>query len=172
MKSLLLRGNHIFILCLRDPLDVSLSKKKAAWSSHRPTLMNDLISRFQVSLTQQVLSKHTNCYLWKFEEACQAPELTTKSLCKALEINFQSSMLKYYEKSDVVRTSLDVTWKSNLRFPVLPKNFGKWKYEASDKKVAFFAGLYMGNQICRHYVKQYVFHIYKRRSFITGFFGF
>lgn len=150
-----LENNTVFLLCVRDPLDVSISKSFAAWSSKRPRFVNDMISRYQTFLSDELLVQAERCIPIYYEDLCEDPIGYLTEICSKLEIEFEEHVLKFYDYSETFMNDHDVSWKENLRLPILSSNSKKWVSNESNLMIAFFVGLYSKSATCSRYSSAY-----------------
>lgn len=118
---------HIF----RDPRDVYLSKKKAAWSKNNSRYYNILASaaQFRIGrLFEQDYGAETIrplCY----ETLLSQPESTLTELCEWLGIQFEPGMLEFGQAAAQLVSKDEMQWKSETLGPLLKKNSNKWQQE-------------------------------------------
>ena len=109
LDTLLQDSNKKIILMIRDPRAVLLSQKKKwkrrylgasqiplkesirSWSNYHPYTISKMWNT--TARLASYYSSHPNVFQVKYEELIDNPELTVKSICDFLEIEYQNKML-------------------------------------------------------------------------------
>lgn len=126
----------------RDPRDVLLSKKRAAWSRGRPTLFHLFSGRVQLKLSEQdgatvFGEKYTEV---RYEDLLSDPIKVLHKLCDDLGLSFSSDMLSFSGTAQNLISERELDWKSETLGPLLTHNTGKWKDNLTDFEIKL-AGL-------------------------------
>lgn len=121
----------------RDPRDVAVSKKKAAWSKGKSTFTQVLATCAQFQMGDRALANHgaTNVYSLKYESLVVSPEKELDDVCDWLELKFVKSMLNFSSSAKSLVFDDERQWKSEVLGPLLPGNFDKWRNVLSDREI-------------------------------------
>lgn len=116
---------HIY----RDPRDVLLSKKKAAWSRGRSLFYHSFAGRVQFQLAQargrQLFGEryHEICY----EQLIAQPTQVLKGVCAHLGIDYDPAMESFGKAGSDLASSQEMAWKKETLGPLLSQNRDKWR---------------------------------------------
>lgn len=127
-----------FIHLIRDPRDVLLSKKKAAWSKSKPSWYHIFANYIQLKLGEQQGGKlGQERYLSLiYEQLLENPEKTAKRVCDFLNVSYEKEMLSFQDKAKKLVSEEEKQWKKETFGPLLKNNSGKWKGKLSNQEVA------------------------------------
>lgn len=114
---------------IRDPRDVYLSRKKAAWSASRPDFLQLLAYRAQYTLGRRLGPQlFGNNYLEvQYENLLMQPEATLQHLCHQLQIPYLAQMLNFSHSARQLVASDELAWKAETIGPLLTNNMNKWQ---------------------------------------------
>ncbi len=124
---------HIF----RDPRDVLLSKKKAAWSKGNHVWKHIFANRVQFYLGSKLgpvlfgHRYHEVCY----ETLLKSPELVLSKLCTDLGIEYNISMLSFGDAAKQLVSAHEMSWKKQTLGPLLTHNTNKWKAKLHNREI-------------------------------------
>lgn len=116
---------------IRDPRDVLVSRRKAAWSRGRPDLLHQLAYRAQM---RRALSTGRRWFgeryvELRYEDLLREPLKQLKHLCEILGVDYSSRMLSFGDAArDLVREE-ELQWKKETLGPLQRDNMGKWRRE-------------------------------------------
>lgn len=127
-----------FIHIVRDPRDVLLSKKKAAWSKGKPSWYHIFANYIQIKLGEhQGNELPPEKYLTViYEKLLDEPENTVKQICDFLNVSFEGDMLSFQSKAKELVAEDEKSWKKETFGPLLRNNKGKWKGKLTNYEVA------------------------------------
>jgi hypothetical protein len=116
---------HVF----RDPRDVLLSKKRAAWSRNRPVLRHVFANRVQFKLGRRTGPRFFgDRYVeLQYERLLGDPRSVLSDLCGRLGLSFEPAMLDFGDAARELVSPEEVAWKSETLGPLLTDNSGKWR---------------------------------------------
>jgi len=132
-----LPGVHV-VHVIRDPRDVLVSKKKAAWSKKHGLFRHVFANRIQVRMGRRLGPRlFGDCYHEIIYERLLAdPEVELMKLCEGLGISFEPSMLNFRESAKQLVSEEEMEWKKETLGPLLRKNYEKWKTKLTDLEIA------------------------------------
>jgi len=127
-----------FIHLVRDPRDVLLSKKKAAWSKGKPSWYHIFANYVQLKMGEWQGHKLTGkrYVTVTYEDLLAHPEETITQICDFLGIEFEESMLSFQKKAKELISDEETLWKKETMGPLLKNNTGKWKGKLEPWEVA------------------------------------
>lgn len=129
--------NTEFIHLIRDPRDVLLSKKKAAWSKDRPSWYHVFANYVQLKLGQRQGKKiEDNYFVVCYEELLSDTERIVSTLCNLLGVEFEHEMLSFQETASRLVSEEEKQWKKETTGPLLKNNTGKWQGKLNNWEVA------------------------------------
>lgn len=122
---------------VRDPRDVLLSKKKAAWSKTGHVWKHIFANRVQLKLGSEMGKRFfgENYYEIVYEDLLQDPERVLKRLCGQIGLSFEESMLNFGDAARKLVSAEEQSWKKETFGPLLKGNKQKWKNELSAKEI-------------------------------------
>lgn len=123
---------------IRDPRDVLLSKKKAAWSRKGHTWKHIFANRVQVKLGRDagIRDVRGRYYEVIYEDLISQPERVLRDLCDAFGLSFDFGMLQFSESAEKLVSREEFSWKKETLGPLLTTNKEKWKKGLSDREIA------------------------------------
>ena len=127
---------HVFNM-IRDPRDVLVSKKKAAWSRKGAVWKHIFANRVQL-LLGRLNGKKAFGERYReiiYEDLIAHPDAVLKDLCNAVGIPFEDSMLSFGEAAKKLVSTDELSWKKETFGPLLNKNKEKWRSELSPREV-------------------------------------
>lgn len=120
---------------VRDPRDVLLSRREAAWSRGRSDWSHILAYHAQMKrairtgpglLGRRYMEVH-------YEELLQQPETVLSRLCEFVGISFDPAMLSFGEGANDLVGEDEWQWKKETTGPLMQDNMRKWKGELSER---------------------------------------
>jgi hypothetical protein len=132
-----------FLHMVRDPRDVLLSRKRAAWSGSRSSLYHIFVSYVQLKLGERMGRKlGRNRYrVVIYEELLSQPEKVLTGVCEFLEVDFENAMLHFQVQAEQLVAQDEYQWKKETLGPLLTENSGKWEGRLSAWEVALTESL-------------------------------
>lgn len=129
---------------IRDPRDVLVSRRKAAWSRDRTDASHVLAYRAQMrrgrTTGRRCLGER---YLEvRYEDVLREPRETLSRVCEHLGVQYQPAMMGFGERAGELVTDQEWQWKKETTGPLKRDNIGNWKGEVSRRT------LRMVEQIC------------------------
>lgn len=114
---------------IRDPRDILLSKKRAAWSSKGHVWKHIFANRVQLQLGrfwgQRLFG--TNYHEVLYEELIASPHEVLFRLCDQIGLPFDKSMLSFSEAAKKLVSDGELSWKKETFGPLLTENKGKFR---------------------------------------------
>ncbi|ARU59521.1 sulfotransferase [Oleiphilus messinensis] len=116
---------HIY----RDPRDVLLSKRKAAWSRSKPVMWHLFANSVQIKMgvadgKNRMPGNYHEC---SYEALISDPANTLHRICQFLSLSYDVSMLGYAKVSGELVSESEMEWKKETFGPLLPENSQKWR---------------------------------------------
>jgi hypothetical protein len=123
---------------IRDPRDVLASKKTAAWSKHRPSVLHIFVNRYQMGLGR----------LWGaalfggryvevvYERLIRDPRTELAKVCEALGLRYEPGLLDFAKTASDLVSDEERSWKGETLGPLLSDNAGKWERALTDWEAA------------------------------------
>lgn len=138
---------------VRDPRDILLSKKTAAWSRGGHVWRHIFANRVQLRMARHWGRRlfGNNYHEILYEELIGSPRHVLSRLCQGLGIPFDSAMLSYSHAAKMLVSEEELSWKKETFGSLLSNNYGKWRAELPLKEIAlsewccreaFFVGRY------------------------------
>lgn len=123
---------------IRDPRDVLLSKKKAAWSRSGHVWKHIFANRVQLKLGHcwgpRLFGE--NYHEIVYEELISSPSETLLHLCERIGLPFDEAMLDFGNAAKSLVSTSELSWKKETLGPILTQNIGKWKTGLTRREVA------------------------------------
>jgi hypothetical protein len=133
----LLAPNASTIHVIRDPRDVLLSKKKAAWSRNGHVWKHIFANRVQLKLGvvsgPKVLGERYHEVI--YEDLIAYPERVLRELCADIGMPFDSAMLDFGDAAKKLVSKEEVSWKKETFGPLLSGNKEKWREGLSAREI-------------------------------------
>lgn len=122
---------------IRDPRDVLVSKKKAAWSRKGAIWKHIFVNRVQLSLGRIEGRKSFGERYREitYEDLIAQPEAVLRDLCAFVGVPFQKSMLSFGKAARKLVSKDEISWKKETFGPLLNDNKDKWRTELSPKEI-------------------------------------
>jgi hypothetical protein len=122
---------------IRDPRDVLLSKKKAAWSRAGHVWKHVFANRVQLKLgcVSGISYFGANYHEVVYEELIAAPEEVLSCLCEAIGLPFDKAMLTFGDAARKLVADNEVSWKKETFGPVLTENKEKWRTGLTPREI-------------------------------------
>lgn len=122
---------------IRDPRDVYLSRKKAAWSSSRPDILHFLAYEAQIQLGRIEGDRLFNHHYLEihYEKLLANPKEELHRICLLLGIEFSREMLNFSESARQIVSQEEMAWKKEALGPLLTDNSGKWREQLEPRSV-------------------------------------
>ena len=130
-------GCHV-IHVVRDPRDVLLSRKRAAWSRHRPWWHHVLVMRtqFAVGISDGQRSLGQRYHQVVYEQLIGKPEEMLRQLCGQLGVAFEPTMLTFEQAAASLVRPDELSWKSKTLSAIDSDNTRKWKSDLAPFETA------------------------------------
>ena len=121
---------------IRDPREVTLSRKKTPWGAKRSTTFHaaEYVFYYRKMQREGAALFGKRYIVLKFEDLISAPSETLKKLCSDLDLSFENEMLTYGKQSESLIAQDEKAWKGNADKPIMAGNKNKWEKEL-DKNV-------------------------------------
>lgn len=121
--------NALVLHIIRDPRDVLNSKKRAKWSSGRPTWQYVFANRVQIKMARSDgPALFGGRYIEiSYEELLARPGEVLESLCERMALSFDDRMLEFARTGRQIVAEDELAWKKEVLGPLLQDNVGKWK---------------------------------------------
>src|SRR5699024_9064559 len=127
-----------FIHRVRDPRDVLLSKKKAAWSKGKPSWYHIFANDVQLKMGEwqghKLTGKRYVNGTYEDVVADQDETLARRRACLGSEL--AASMLSFQKTAKDLITDEETQWKKETMGPLLKNNTGKWNGKLEPWEVA------------------------------------
>lgn len=131
-----------FLYMVRDGRDVAVSAKKT------------IFNRYCVYYTAQLWKKEqqigmywldklakTDIFTVRYEDLLTDPQGMVKSICAFLGVEYQDSLLNFFETQEAKKSGqLNAAWKNTSR-PIMKDNLGKFKAELSNREIDLFEAI-------------------------------
>ena len=116
---------------IRDPRDVLVSKKKAAWSQGQSFFHHIFANRIQLKLGRRDGKRlfQERYFELSYESLIRAPEAELSNLCRYLRIPYNPCMLEFADSSKDLVSQEEMQWKKETLGPLLKNNAEQWKKE-------------------------------------------
>lgn len=130
---------------IRDPRAALASYQAAAIGSNQPS---QLIADWSVAAEVDAQLGENPRYLSvKFEDLIESTEVTLKSICNFLEVDFEPDMLNYHARK-TPGFSPEQTHHQNTQKPIFKSGLEKWKNKLSNTDIALLE-IYLGQHMER-----------------------
>lgn len=118
---------------IRDPRDVLVSRRRAAWSRDRTDVSHLLAYRAQMrrgrTTGRRCLGER---YLEvRYEDVLREPRETLSRVCKHLGVQYHPAMMAFGERADELVTDEEWQWKKETTGPLKRDNIGNWRGEVA-----------------------------------------
>lgn len=122
---------------IRDPRDVLLSKKKAAWSCKGHVWKHIFANRVQLKLGRRLGRQlfGANYHEIQYEELIRFPEAILCGLCNNIGLPFSGEMLKFDKAAKELTSKNEYSWKKETLGPLLTNNKEKWVDGLDDREI-------------------------------------
>jgi hypothetical protein len=123
---------------IRDPRDVLLSKKKAAWSSRGHVWKHIFANRVQLKLGHFWGPRlfGANYHEIVYEELIASPSEALSRLCDRIGLPYDEAMLDFGNAAKKLVSQSELSWKKETFGPILTENTGKWKAGLAQREIA------------------------------------
>ncbi|QGH36973.1 sulfotransferase [Gracilibacillus salitolerans] len=126
-----------FVYQVRDPRDMALSWKKS--TIHHGGVIQAArrwkLDQQQFAKEHFLLKQQKRSILVKYEELITDPEMYLRDICRALDIEYSSSMIKFYQIEETkINANKNIAW-SNLSRKVISQNKNKYLDELTEKEI-------------------------------------
>lgn len=136
-----------YIYLYRDGRDVALSFTKAfVGEKHFYSIAKQWANDQELALRFKESCAENQFFMLQYEYFIDAPEEELRRLCSFLSIEYQPSMMQYYQSKESKRTAESGDMWKNVLKPVLNNNKKKFLLECSPEQIAIFesvAGIYL-----------------------------
>ncbi len=127
------------IYLYRDGRDVALSFKNAiVGSKHIYPLARKWTMDQELSINYLKQCDAGQAIMLSYESLLMQPESEMKRLCKFLGLEYDSHVFEFYDSAESIRTADSGRMWSNLKKPIIRRNFGKYKRGLSDWEIELF----------------------------------
>lgn len=114
---------------IRDPRDVLLSKKKAAWSHGHPVARHVFANRVQLQIGRRAgPALFGDRYIEIiYEQLIADPAAILSLICDRLGLAFEPAMLEFSQAARLLVSAEELPWKKETLGPLLSTNSGQWQ---------------------------------------------
>lgn len=114
---------------IRDPRDVLLSRRKAAWSRDRSDWSHLLAYRAQMSRAKRTGPRFLgDRYLEVgYEDLLQEPEDTLAQICRHVDLEYDRAMMSFSQEAEELVGHDEWEWKKETTGPLMRNNMRKWE---------------------------------------------
>ncbi len=127
------------IYLYRDGRDVALSFKNAlVGSKHIYPLARKWMIEQELSIDYLKHCEPGRAFLISYESLLMQPESEMKRLCAFLGLDYDTRIFEFYDSAESIRTADSGKMWSNLKKPIIPRNFGKYKKGLSTWEIELF----------------------------------
>lgn len=135
LKSVLPNTHVLHIY--RDPRDVLVSKKKAAWSKSGHVWKHIFANRVQFKIGTIFGEKlfRRRYHEIRYEKLLSYPEKVLSELCEDLGLQYEKSMLSFGDAAKNLVAENEKSWKKETFGPLLTNNREKWKKELKPREI-------------------------------------
>lgn len=124
--------NSVIVHIYRDPRSVVSSRRKAEWSRDKPLWQHLLAYKAQLNYYLSVKNKiKCVCIDIKYEDLLASPQKELEKILSQLGLEFEASMLNYFEQANQVVKGREISWKENLYKPIQQHKIDSWKSSLS-----------------------------------------
>lgn len=114
---------------IRDPRDVLLSRRRAAWSAGRPDWMHLMtytaqLARGRAGGARYFGDRYTEII---YEELLGRPVSVLRRVCSQLDVPYSEEMLDFGESARELVSQDEMEWKSETTGPLLRDNTDNWR---------------------------------------------
>lgn len=122
---------------IRDPRDVLLSKKKAAWSKKGHIWKHVFANRVQLSFSEVWGSTlfGANYIEIIYEDLISSPREQLEGVCESINLPFDDCMLSFGEAAKKLVTEKELSWKKETFGPLLSDNKDKWRGGLTQREI-------------------------------------
>lgn len=116
---------------VRDPRDVLLSRRKAAWSRDRSDWSHLLAYRAQMHRARRTGPRYLgDRYLEiRYEDLLQEPERTLGRVCRHVDLEYDPAMMAFSDEAEDLVGDDEWQWKKETTGPLMRDNMRKWEGE-------------------------------------------
>lgn len=116
---------------VRDPRDVLLSRREAAWSRARSDWSHLLAYRAQMLRAKRTGPRvFADRYLEvRYEDLLQEPDRTLAELCQHVDLEFDPAMMSFSDEAKDLVGDDEWQWKKETTGPLMRDNMRKWEGE-------------------------------------------
>ena len=128
----------VIINVIRDPRDILLSKKRAAWSKNGHVWKHIFANRVQLKLGLEQGPPHfgKNYHEVIYEELIADPETVLTQLCRGIGLKFDAAMLQFGDAAKKLVSDDELSWKKETFGPLLTDNKEMWRSGLSLREIA------------------------------------
>ncbi len=127
------------IYLYRDGRDVALSFKNAiVGPKHIYPLARKWMIEQELSINYLKQCEPGRAIMISYESLLMQPESEMKRLCKFLDLKYDPQVFEFYDSAESIRTADSGRMWSNLKKPIIRKNFGKYKKGLSTWEIEIF----------------------------------
>jgi hypothetical protein len=127
----------IVVNIIRDPRDILVSKKQAAWSKGSHVWKHIFANRVQLSLSRfngpRLFGKNYHEII--YEELLSDPNKVLTKLCIGIGLPFTNKMLSFNDAARKLVSDSEMSWKKETLGPLLKNNVCKWKSRLSYREI-------------------------------------
>lgn len=129
--------NPTFIHIVRDPRDMALSLKKAPMFRGGVLKGAKMWHDDQEGIHKYILSPHHNVLQLRYEDLLSDPHGILIELCNFLNVQYESSMLSFFQDKENKDYSKAVKEWSNISSPIIKNNTNKFLKQLSPEEIAY-----------------------------------
>lgn len=118
---------------IRDPRDVLVSRRSAAWSRDRTDVSHLLAYRAQMNrgrTTGRRCLGHRYLEI-RYEDVLGEPRETLSRVCKNLGLQYRPAMMAFGERANELVTDEEWQWKKEMTGSLKRDNIGNWRGEVT-----------------------------------------
>lgn len=128
-----------YIYLYRDGRDVAVSFRKAiVGDKHFYHIARGWARTQRLALAMEAHIGSDRFFRVKYEDMVAEPEIVMRNLCDFLGIEYQHDMLNFHESEEARRAAQSSDLWGNVTQPIMKKNTGKYRTEASEEDIRIF----------------------------------
>lgn len=114
---------------VRDPRDVLMSRRKAAWSRDRSDWSHVLTYRAQMDRAKRTGPRFLgDRYLEvRYEDLLHEPKSTLTEMCRHVDLEYDAAMMSFSDEAEELVADDEWQWKKETTGPLMRDNMRKWE---------------------------------------------